>query len=139
VIVVDTGPIVAAALTADTNHRRCVDLFASLRLNNEKLVIPPFVVTEVCYLLARAGGSKAEIAFVRSLAVGDFTIAVTTSSGLDRMADLIGQYADLPLGLADASVITVAEQLEVREVATLDRRHFSVVRPKHVDAFTLLP
>ncbi|WP_405061635.1 PIN domain-containing protein [Kribbella sp. NBC_01505] len=138
-IVVDTGPIVAAALTADTNHRRCVDLFASLRLNNEELVIPPFVVTEVCYLLAKAGGPKAEMAFVRSLAAGDFIIASTPASTLDRMADLIGQYADLPLGLADASVITLAEQLEVQEVATLDRRHFSVVRPRHVDAFTLLP
>ncbi|GAB3947859.1 PIN domain-containing protein [Kribbella albertanoniae] len=138
-IVVDTGPIVAAALTADINHRRCVDLFASLRLNNEQLVIPPFVVTEVCYLLAKAGGSKSEMAFVRSLAAGDFTIASTTASALDRMADLIGQYADLPLGLADASVITLAEQLDLREVATLDRRRFSVVRPRHVNAFTLLP
>ncbi|TCO48437.1 hypothetical protein EV646_104256 [Kribbella antiqua] len=138
-IVVDSGPLVAAAISTDINHQRCVDLFASLRLNGERLVVPPFVVTEVCYFLAREGGSKPEAAFVRSLAVGDFTIAPATAAGLERIADLIGQYADLPLGLVDASVVTLAEQLEVEEIATLDRRHFSVVRPQHVDAFALLP
>ena len=138
-IVVDTGPLVAAALVADVNHRRCVELFASLRLNNERLVVPPFVVTEVCYLLARSGGSKPEAAFVRSLATGDFTLAPVTDTGLERAADLIEQYADLPLGMVDASVIALAEQLELAEIATLDRRHFSVVRPQHVDAFELLP
>ena len=138
-IVVDTGPLVAAALVADTNHRRCIELFASLRLNNERMVIPPFVVSEVGYLLARAGGSKPEVAFIRSLAAGDFTIAPLTVAGLERTADLVEQYADLPLGVVDASVVALAEQLEIAEVATLDRRHFSVVRPQHVNAFTLLP
>ena len=138
-IVVDTGPLVAAALTSDANHQPCVELFASLRMNNERLVVPPFVVTEVCYLLARSGGSKPETAFVRSLATEDFTIGPVTPAGLDRAADLIGQYADLRLGMVDASVVALAEQLGVAEIATLDRRHFSVVRPRHVDAFTLLP
>jgi predicted nucleic acid-binding protein len=139
VIVVDSGPLVAAAISSDINHQRCVELFASFRLNNERLVVSPFVVTEVCYLLAREGGAKPEAAFVRSLAAGDFTVAPVTAAGLERTADLIGQYADLPLGLADASVVTLAEQLEVEEIATLDRRHFSVVRPQHTDAFVLLP
>ncbi|MFI5697537.1 type II toxin-antitoxin system VapC family toxin [Kribbella sp. NPDC051586] len=137
--IVDSGPLVAAALVSDINHRRCVELFASLRLNRERLVLPPFVVAEVCYLLAREGGSKPEAAFVRSLATGDFTVAPVTDAGLERTADLIEQYADLPLGMTDASVVTLAEQLEVGEIATLDRRHFSVVRPRHVDGFTLLP
>jgi predicted nucleic acid-binding protein len=139
VIVVDTGPLLAAALTADASHQPCVELFASLRLNNERLILPPFVVTEVCYLLARSGGSKPEAAFVRSLATEDFTIAPVTPAWLERTADLVGQYADLPLGTVDASVVALAEQLGVAEIATLDRRHFSVVRPRHVDAFTLLP
>jgi predicted nucleic acid-binding protein len=138
-MVVDSGPLVAAALVSDHNHRRCIELFASLRLNNERLVIPPFVVSEVCYLLAREAGSKQEAAFVRSLATGDFTVAPVTAAGLERTADLVEQYADLPLGMVDASVVVLAEQLEIAEIATLDRRHFSVVRPRHVDAFTLLP
>jgi predicted nucleic acid-binding protein len=139
VIVVDTGPLVAAALSGDTNHRRCVELFASLHLNSEQLVVPAFVVTEVCFLLEREGGPKLEAGFVRSLAAGDFVVAQTDSAGLERVAELITQYADLPLGLVDASVVALAEQLGVQEIATLDRRHFTAVRPSHVNAFTLLP
>lgn len=138
-IVVDTGPLVAAAISSDVNHHRCVELFASLRLNDEQLVIPAFVVTEACFMLTRAGGTKAESAFVRSLAAGDFSIASTDDAAFERIAELIDQYADFPLGFVDAAVITLAEQLGVKEVATLDRRHFSVVRPRHTDAFTLLP
>lgn len=55
------------------------------------------------------------------------------------MSELVEQYADLPLGTTDASVIALAERLDINEIATLDRRHFTVVRPRHVDAFTLLP
>ena len=61
------------------------------------------------------------------------------ASDLDRMVELVEKYADFPLGLVDASVIAVAERLGAREIATLDRRHFSAVRPAHVQAFTLLP
>lgn len=56
-----------------------------------------------------------------------------------RIAELVAQYRDLPLGTVDASVIAVAERLDTIEVATLDRRHFSVVRPRHEVAFQLLP
>lgn len=55
------------------------------------------------------------------------------------MADLVVTYGDLPLGTTDASVVAVAERLKITDVATLDRRHFAVVRPNHVDALTLLP
>lgn len=56
-----------------------------------------------------------------------------------RIAELVARYDDLPLGTVDASVVAAAERLGVHEVATVDRRHFSVVRPAHADAFTLLP
>lgn len=55
------------------------------------------------------------------------------------MTELVAQDADLPLGTTDASVVAIAERLVVTEIATLGRRHFSVVRPRHVSAFTLLP
>ena len=56
-----------------------------------------------------------------------------------RVADLIRTYADLPLGVVDAEVVAVAERLGTTQIATLDRRHFNVVRPVHVAAFELLP
>ncbi|WP_251060652.1 hypothetical protein [Streptomyces sp. ISL-100] len=58
---------------------------------------------------------------------------------LSRMVDLVEQYADLPLGAADASVIAVAERLRASDIATIDLRHFRIVRPRHVSALTLLP
>lgn len=77
--------------------------------------------------------------FLRSLAEGDFVPADLTVDDYGRMADLVGQYADMPLGTSDASVIALAERLDIDEVATLDMRHFTVVRPRHVKALTLLP
>ena len=56
-----------------------------------------------------------------------------------RAIELVEKYADLPLDLVDASVIAIAERLEQDTIATLDRRHFSVVRPSHIEAFTLVP
>jgi len=55
------------------------------------------------------------------------------------MAELVSQYDDLRLGTTDASIIALAERLNITEIATLDRRHFTAVRPCHVEAFTLLP
>jgi len=76
---------------------------------------------------------------LRSLADGDFTTVDLTVADFARMADLVVTYGSLPLGTTDASVVAVAERLKVAEVATLDRRHFTVVRPSHVNALTLLP
>ena len=61
------------------------------------------------------------------------------SDDLQRSAELVERYANLPLGAADASVIAVAERLDIRQILTLDRAHFSIVRPNHIDAFDLLP
>ncbi len=58
---------------------------------------------------------------------------------LQRMSVLVEAYASLPLGAVDASVIAIAERVGVTEVATLDRRHFTVVRPQHTGALMLLP
>ena len=55
------------------------------------------------------------------------------------MADLMDQYADFPLGAADASVVALAERLNTDLIVTIDRRHFGVVRPRHCEAFRLLP
>jgi uncharacterized protein len=62
-----------------------------------------------------------------------------TGSGQERIAELMEQYLDLPLGIADASLIVLAERHRATEIATLDHRHLGVVRPRHVPSFTLLP
>jgi len=138
-IVCDTGPLVAAALGNDADHHASVELFSGMHLANRPMLVPGPVVAEVGYLLAREAGARVESAFLRSLADGDFQPVDLTSDDYARMADLVDQYADLPLGTTDAGVVAVAERLGLVEIATLDRRHFSVVRPRHASAFTLLP
>ena len=66
-------------------------------------------------------------------------LELSTASDRERMVVLAETYADLPLGTVDASIVATAERLGEASVATLDRRHFTVVRPAHVEAFTLLP
>ena len=138
-IICDTGPLVAAALTRDPDHRACVDLFTGAHLAGRRLIVPAPVVAEVGYLIARGAGARAEAVFLRSMAAGDFMSEALESGDYVRAADLVEQYADLPLGTTDAAVIAVAERLGVLEIATLDRRHFTVVRPRQLSSLTLLP
>jgi predicted nucleic acid-binding protein len=139
VIICDTGPLVAAALSNDADHLACVKLFTDLHSAGTELLVPATVIAEVGYLLAREAGPRVESLFLRSLADGDFSIVELTVADCSRMADLVVTYGSLPLGTTDASVVAVAERLKLTEVATLDRRHFTVVRPNHVSALTLLP
>jgi hypothetical protein len=135
-VIVDTGPLVAAANRKEPEHQACRDLLTKA---HGQLTIPALVVAEAAFMIERAGGPTAEARFVRSLGSARFRIETPTDDDLARAADLIEQYADLPLGGTDATVIALAERLGENEVATLDHRHFSVVRPRHVTAFTLLP
>ena len=138
-IVCDTGPLVAAALSNDADHAACVRLLTDMHAAGRDLLVPATVTAEVGYLLAREAGARVESLFLRSLADGDFAPVDLTAADYARMAELVDTYGDLPLGTTDASVIAVAERLKLTDVATLDRRHFTVVRPSHVNSLKLLP
>ncbi len=94
---------------------------------------------EVGYLLQSRVGPQAEVIFLRSFGGDGFTVAELEDDDIPRMAELVDTYLDLPLGIVDAAIIAIAERLRLAEVATIDHRHFSVVRPRHVPAFALLP
>ena len=102
-------------------------------------MVPDPVIPEVCYLLATGARTHVEVAFLRSLIGNRLAIEHVDESDIQRMTELVDTYADLPLGAVDASVVAVAERLGATEVATLDHRHFAVVRPRHAPGFTLLP
>jgi len=139
VILFDTGPIVAAAFTTEHYYQVCTELFAGLRLANRRLFLPATVAAEAGYLIDKLGGPERESGFLAGVADGGFEPVELTPADYARMSDLVLQYADLHLGTTDASIVAVAERLGVTEIATIDRRHFTAVRPRHVEAFTLLP
>jgi predicted nucleic acid-binding protein len=136
VILVDSGPLVAAGSANDPHHQMCTELLGSA---TEDLLVPATVSAEVCYMLETRAGTRSEAAFLRLFSVGKLVPVDVTTADYERMAELVEQYADFPLGGTDASLIAIAERLEVTKVATLDRRHFGSIRPGHTDAFTLLP
>lgn len=135
-LIVDTGPLVALLNRHDRDHERCARLLES---HPGELLVTPYVLTEACYLVARHVSPTAEINLVLAVAAGDLTQVDCTTDDLARMADLMLRYRDFPLGVADASVVALAERYQAKEVATLDRRHFHAVTPAHVPALTLLP
>lgn len=138
-ILCDTGPLVAVAVRNDANYHRCTELFTGLRLAQRRLLIPMTVVAEVGYMLETRVGPRLEADFLEAIADQDFEAVALEDVDFARMAELVRQYDDLPLGTTDASVIAVAERLGVTEIATLDRRHFTAVRPRHTGSLTLLP
>lgn len=124
-------------MDADDHHHS-----ASLALLSEHpgpLIVPTLVVTEVTYLLATRLGPDPEVRFLGDLATGAFNVDPVAVGDWLRIAELVASYRDLPLGTVDASVVASAERLGINQIATLDRRHFGVVRPSHAAAFTLLP
>jgi predicted nucleic acid-binding protein len=132
--IVDAGPLYAVTDTADADHRRSL---AVLQRADLRLVMPALVVTEVTYMVGRRLGPAAEATFLRGLK--DFDIEAPTPDDWLRMADLVEQYANFPLGGTDASVVALAERLGTDVVITLDYRHFGAIRPRHCAAFRLLP
>ena len=97
------------------------------------------VVTEVVYLVGTRLGAESEIRFLGDLASGTLLAEMVQPEDWLRIAELVSVYRDLPLGSVDASVVALAERMNMAGIATLDRRHFSVVRPRHVEHIELLP
>ena len=101
--------------------------------------MPVLVVTEVAYLLGTRVGPETEVRFLGDLAAGELMPEQVAPADWLRIAELVAAYRDLPLGTVDASIVVASERLGTRTVATLDRGHFSVVRPAHIPAFDLVP
>ena len=135
-LIVDTGPLVAAADRADKDHDSCRAL---LEDEEGPLITTGLVIAEAAYLINRQLGPAAEAALSSSVIDGDLEVAALDRADWERVRELVTVYASMPLGGTDASVIALAERHGALRVATLDRRHFTVVRPRHSEALELLP
>ncbi len=95
-------------------------------------------MTQVAYFIGTRLGPAAEARFLGSLAAGQLTVAHVEAMDWLRIAELVVRYRDLPLGTVDAAVVAIAERLRIDTLVTLDG-DFRVVRPSHVEAFTVVP
>jgi len=97
------------------------------------------VLVELDYMVSRELGSDAFPAILDQIRAGALEVEDLTESDYMRIAELLRKYADLRVGFVDAAVLAVVERLREPKLATLDHRHFSVMRPRHVEALELLP
>ena len=128
----DTGALLDYLVATAPDH----DAFREAIDRSRTRYIPGLVLAEVDYFLRKE--REAMAGFVRDLARGAFTYAAPTMTLLSRAMDIDRQYADLNLGLVDASVVALAEQLGVYRLATRDLRHFSAVRFSGGQTFELV-
>jgi hypothetical protein len=134
VIVVDAGPLVALIHADDKHHQECREALASLR--EPMLTVWP-AFTEAMYLLGFS--SDAQDSLWQILDTDALWIANLQEEDCPRMRELMRKYRDLPMDLADAALVRVAEREGIRRVFTIDRRDFQVYRPQGLRRFDILP
>jgi predicted nucleic acid-binding protein len=136
VIVVDTSVVVAFMNAADDNHATVAGWLDGL---DDDLWTTPLIVAEIDHLVAARGGRAAQRAFHRDLVAGAYLVEWWPGA-IASVAKIAERYADTGLGLADASLVALAERIGTIEIASLDARHFRAVRPlAGGKAFRLLP
>ena len=124
-ILVDTGPLVALFDPADADHKQCGETLETIR---EPIATTVPVLTEAFHLLGAAGTGVTRL--MDFVAGSGLHVLFLDDSRLVRAFQLMAQYADLPMDFADASIVTMAENLKSRTVFTIDRDHFSAYRIK---------
>ena len=134
-LVVDTGVLLASFDRTDLYHRECAQL---LRARQDR-VIPAPVLGELDYWCGVKGLPDAFDDIVRSGLEGSLRIEGLEQGDYERILEIRSDYRDLRVGYVDAAVLAIVERLGERKLATLDRRHFGVMRPRHVAALELLP
>jgi uncharacterized protein len=134
--ILDTSFLFALTDQSDRNHQR---VLAVAKNGNERLVLPVAVLPEICYLIASRLGHQAMRRFVSSMTPDVVQVESTTIEDLSRIQQILSTYADSQLDFTDTAIIAIAERLAINRVYTLDRRDFSIIRPKHCDYFELFP
>lgn len=135
-IVADTSGLLALFNRREPTHAAVA---AVVDAEPEPLVVSPYVVAELDYLVATRLGVDAELTVLAEVAGGAYHLAGFGAEELQRARKVVERYRDQEVGVADASVVVLADRHRTRSVLTLDRRHFGVLRPLDGGRFRVLP
>jgi uncharacterized protein len=135
-LLLDASGLLAAMLSNQPQHEAAA---AALRAADEPRLLSPFVLGEVAYLLQKYAGTHAELALLDEVATGVYELAPFAPIDIAAARDVTARYADLRVGLTDASIVVLAGRHRVDRVLTLDERHFRALRTPAGGPFTLLP
>lgn len=135
-VIVDTSALLAYFDASEPDNAAVSEAIGA---TTELLVISPYVVAELDYLVATRHGVDAELAVLDELTAGAWELAGFGADDLKHARAIVARYRDQQVGVADASNVVLAEQYRTRTIMTLDRRHFDVLRPTTGGRFTVLP
>jgi uncharacterized protein len=133
---IDTSAVLAAVDRNDVAHDRVV---AALRVERSTILLPTVVLPEVAFLLDACHGAVTAASVMAHIARGNWPIENLETTDLERATELMARYADSRIGFVDAAITALAERLAAPRIYTLDRRHFTLIRPRHTDVFEVLP
>lgn len=136
-LILDTGPLYASLDRRDADHAACRRLIETAA--DERLVIPAPVLVEVDYWIHVRLHAGALVALLDDIVDGAYSVEAVEPLDHRRIRELCDRYADADIGFVDAAVLALVERLDELKLATLDHRHFSTLRPRHVEALQLLP
>jgi len=136
VLLVDTSGLLAAI---DAGQRRHADCAAVIAGDSGPFFLSPFVLAELDYLLSTRVSLEAELAMLEEVARGAYRLEPFAADDVAAAHDVVARYRSLGIGLADASIVVLAERCDVSEVLTLDERHFRALRDSRGRSFRLLP
>jgi len=136
VIILDTSGLLAALDASQRHHAAAV---AALQAADPPWVLSPFVLAELDYLLATRVGESAERALLSEVGRGVYRLETFNSEDVAAAERVIAKYSALEIGLADASVVVLAGRYGVRDLLTLDERHFRAIRGPGSRPFRILP
>jgi predicted nucleic acid-binding protein len=135
-LVLDTGPLYASLDRRDADHQRCRRLIEQA---NEPLVVPAPVLVEVDYWVRKWLGTGGFIALLDDIAAEAYRVEDMVPSDYRRVREICDRYHDSDIGFVDAAVLAIVERLNEPKLATLDRRHFALLRPRHVESLRIVP
>jgi len=135
-LILDTGPLYASLDRSDADHAACRALIEG---SDETLVIPAPVIVEVDYWIQQRLHPGVLVALLADIEAGAYVVADLHASDYRRVRELCDQYADSDVGFVDAAVLAVVERMNEPKLATLDRRHFGLLRPRHRPTLELVP
>jgi predicted nucleic acid-binding protein len=134
-VIVDTSALLAFFDASEPDHSAVSAVLGAA----DVLVVSPYVVAELDYLVATRHGVEDELAVLDELAGGAWDLAALGEDGLRRARGVIASYRDQQIGVADASIVVLAERYRTRTIVSLDRRHFDVLRSLDGGHFEVLP
>jgi len=132
----DTSGLLAALFPDQNHHEACA---RALLEAEPPRILSPFVIAELDYLILKYAGVEAEVALIDEIARGVYEIPQVKRSEWRDIEIMLKRYANLRIGLADASLIIFADRYETKDVLTLDQRHFRAMRPTTFANFRILP